>query len=344
MMNFALEWKKQTNFKQLEYNEFISKFQKVPDSYYVEKIDGMLGALVYAKGYAYFVTINDIKIVDLPVLDEYVECLSRNHAIKEAVLIGELVGVRNNTILPFPDLMSVVKTSRLPENKPLVQHYIYDVWSINSKRFTSYKESIEQIESYFRNRERIHIPKYVYGDIDDFKGLYAKAIRKAGIEGIVARLNDGKQNYKVKTTTSWDLVVYGIGNTKMKTWPRKHISYLKLAFIGPDGSFRSTSDVGTGFTHAERTKLYDYFKDKIISEEVDGEFFVKPEMVVEVKAWRWRIKQAPAYKFVRGKYLPLGNKMTVSLDMPSFVRERPDKSVNDVDVRIDQLGTGAEII
>jgi len=345
MMNFAAEWKKYVNFKQLEYNEFISKFQKVPDSYFIEKIDGMLGALIFVKGYTYFVTINNIKIIDLPVLEEYSDILSRNRTIKEIVLIGELVAVRNNLILPFPDLMSVVKMSRLVENKPLVQHYIYDIFSINSKRFTSYKESIEEITSHFRNTKRIHIPKYVYGGVDDFKDLYAKAIRKKGIEGVVARLDDGRDNYKIKTTTSWDMIVYGIGSTKMKSWPRKQISYLKLAFIGPDGTFRSSSDVGTGFTHAKRSELYDYFVGgkKIISDEINGEFFVKPEMVVEIKAFRWRIKQAPAYKFTRSKYVSLGSKLTISLDMPSFVRERPDKSVNDVDIRLDQLGTGAEI-
>ena len=49
MKNYSLEWKKYVNFKEISYNDFLVKFHEIKDAYYLEKIDGMLGALIYIK-------------------------------------------------------------------------------------------------------------------------------------------------------------------------------------------------------------------------------------------------------------------------------------------------------
>jgi len=335
MINFAADWKKSVNFKQVEYNDFISKFEKVPDSYFLEKIDGVLGAFTYAGGFAAFTTVNDIKITGLPVVDEYRTILERYNDFKHIVLIGELVAVKNNIILPFPELISVVKTSRLDRNKSLIHHYIYDVFSIDGKRSTSYRESMKFILENFQGASRIHIPKYVYGSIEDFKNLYTKSVVKEGIEGIVARLQDGKNNYKIKSSTTWDLALLGMGNRTMKSWGRDQAPYLITAFMGTDGTFRRTSDVGTGLTIKERQEFFKYVMDNKIM-EIKGEVFVPPERVVEVRASRWRHKQSLAYLWTGKEYRVIEKRDSIMLDMPSFLRARDDKSVNDYDVRLSQ--------
>lgn len=335
MMNFAAEWKKLSNFKQIEYNKFITKFEKVSDSYFLEKIDGILGGFTYANGFGTFATINDIKITNIPLIDEYKSILERA-ALSNVILIGELVAVRNNVILPFPDLMSVVKTSRHEANKPLIHHYIYDVFSINGNRSSSYKEAMQFILQNFQGAVRIHIPKYVYGGIEDFKHLYSKAITKQGIEGVVARLRDGRNNYKIKATTSWDVALLGMGGKTMKVWSRDQAPYLISAFMGPDGTFRRTSDVGTGFTIKARQDFFKYIMDNKV-QEIGGEVFVPPVKVIEVRAFRWRPKQSQAYLWDETEYKLVGKKDSISLDMPAFLRTRDDKKVNDYDVRLTQI-------
>ena len=338
MANYAAEWKKLVNFKQLDYNSFISKFENVSDSYFMEKIDGFLGALTYVNGFASFTTVNDIKISDLPVIEEYRSILQRRADLSHVVLIGELVAVRGNIILPFSDTQSIVKTSYLDKNKPLVHHYVYDIFSIDGRRISSYKEAMQFILQHFQGSTRVHIPKYTYGDIDDFKYLYTRAIRKRGVEGVVARLYDGKRNYKVKETTTWDVAVIGMGDKTMKVWSRDQAPYLICAFIGPDGTFRRTSDVGTGFTIKERQDFFSYIMSNKI-QEIGDEVFVSPVKVIEVRAFRWRIKQSPAYFWTGKEYKLIGKKDSISLDMPAFLRIRDDKKVNDRDVRLTQIGT-----
>jgi ATP-dependent DNA ligase len=336
MLNFAAEWKRSVNFKQVEYNDFISKFENVSDSYFLEKIDGILGALTYVDGFASFSTVNDIKIDNLPLIDEYKYILQRRGDLRHVVLIGELVAVKRNVILPFPELIGVVKTSRLEINKPLIHHYIYDIFSIDGKRSTSYKDSMQFILQNFQGASKIHIPKYVHGGIEDFKHLYAKSVTKEGIEGIVARLRDGKRNYKIKSSTTWDVALLGIGDKTMKSWSREQAPYLVTAFMGPDGTFRRTSDVGTGFSMKEREDFFNYVMHNKV-QEIGEEVFVPPEKVIEVRASRWRPKQSPAYLWTGREYKLVGKKASVSLDMPSFLRSREDKSVNDYDVRLTQI-------
>ena len=336
MINYAAEWKRSVNFKQVEYNDFISKFIKVSDSYFLEKIDGMLGAYTYVDGFGSFTTVNDIKITNLPLLDEYKLILQRKASLNHAVLIGELVAIKNNTILPFNDIMSVVKTSYHESNKPLVHHYIYDAFTIDGKRITSYKDAMKFILENFQGAVRIHIPKYVHGDIEDFKKLYAKAVTKQGVEGVVARLHDGKKNYKIKSTTSWDLAVIGMGDKTMKAWGRNQAPYLITAFVGDDGTFRRSSDVGTGFTISEREEFFRYIMSNKV-QEIGGEVFVPPVKVIEVRAFRWREKMTQSYLWTGKQYKLVGKKDSISLDMPSFLRVREDKKVNDYDVRLTQI-------
>jgi ATP-dependent DNA ligase len=334
--NFAAEWKQTVNFKQIEYNDFVSKFEKVTDSYFLEKIDGVLGAFTYVNGFGAFTTVNNIKISNLPTIDEYKSILQRNKDLNHIVLIGELVGVKNNVILPFPELISVVKTSRLDRNKPLIHHYIYDVFSIDGNRSTSYKESMKFILENFQGAKRIHIPKYVYGGIEDFKKLYAKSITKRGIEGIVARLNDGKDNYKIKSSVTFDVAIIGAGKVGMKAWKKKEIPYLIVAFLDKNGIFHISSSVGTGFTMKERQDFFRYMiRNKI--QETSGEVFVSPTRVIEIRGFRVRVRKAPSYSWNEKEYRYVGEKDSVILDSPSFIRERPDKSVNFRDIRLDQI-------
>ncbi len=341
MKNYALDWKHYVNFKEISYNDFLLKFHDLKNSkyiYYMEKIDGMLGALVYIRNNdIFFQTTTGAKIKDdLPVLNEYKYFLSKNKDIKEAIFLGELVAVKHNTILPFNQSQSIIKTSYIQENKPLIHHYLYDVWSINGKRF-SFPESIDFIKRTIDERQLlyIHIPKTSYGVLDNFRYLYSKSVGEIpGIEGIVIRSSE--KNYKVKPFSSFDLVVIGVGNVSMKTWDRNKVSYLVVAFVDNDGIFRTSSKVGVGFSEKERSNLFEYAqKNKV--QEMNGEIFIKPKLIIEAQWRRYLLRKMPSYKFKNGKYEYVGNLLSATMHMPSFLRFREDKKINDYDLRLDQI-------
>ncbi len=337
MKNYSLEWKKYVNFKEISYNDFLVKFHEIKDAYYLEKIDGMLGALIYIKDKdIFFQTTTGATIRDLPVLNEYKYFLDKNKSINEAIFLGELVAIKYNTILPFNQSQSVLKTSYIPENKLIIHHYWYDIWSVNGKRF-SYPDAIDFIRRNIDERQLsyIHIPKTSYGTIDNFRFLYSKSVgKKPGVEGIVVRTS--KRNYKVKPFSTFDLAVIGAGNTSMKTWSRNKISYLIVAFVDSNGYFRLSSKVGVGFTNQQRIDLFEYVqKNKV--QEYDGEIFIKPKLVAEVQWRRYLLSKMPSYRFKNGRYEYVGELLSSTMHMPSFLRMREDKKINDYDLRLEQI-------
>ncbi len=337
MINYALNWKKAVNFKQIELDEFIKKFPKLPTSIFLQKIDGILGAFVYEKGKeSYFSTVNNIVIKDLPVIYEY-ESVLKDADIKEAVLIGELVAVKAGHILPFPQTASVVKTSYREDNKSLIQHYVYDVWSLGERKITNFHEAFLFLAKNFtrKNSIRVHMPRAAAGGIDALEKVFREWIGKPGVEGVVARLPDGK-NYKIKPAMSVDLAIIGAGHERMPAWKKNQISYLITAFMDKDGVFRLSSKIGTGFSNMEREHLFEYVKTVSV-QSYNGEFFFKPTKVAEVQFDRYRFKVMPAYKWDEFRYIKVGSLLSTTLDMPRFLRFREDKEVNEYDVRLTQI-------
>jgi len=339
MENYALAWKKQMNFKQSAYDEFVEAFQKIPPSFFSQKVDGILGALVWKRGsLPYFVTVNNIKVTDLPVLYEYDKILRSIPNLDSAVVVGELVAMKAGTILPFPQTSSVVRTAYREENKPYIYHWLFDVYSLNGKRIKNYEEAVTFINNYFRKSSlKIRIPKIVRGDIRVFEKLFEETVSKQGFEGVVARLPN--RNYKVKKSFTADLAVIGFGSTKMPAWRKKQISYLITAFIAKDRTYRVSSKVGSGFTESERSELFEYCNanNAGVFSEATGDFFVKPGLIVEVKFDRFRVKVTKAFSYSKGKYNFVGEKPSVSLDLPRFIRIRTDKRPTPYDVRLSQI-------
>ena len=337
MTNYALVWKKDINFREISYDDFISKFYNIPNIFFLEKVDGLLGALVYKEGKKPFFQLTGGGVItDLPVLYEC-EIRLKRLKIREAVLIGELVAQKFSTILPINQTYSIVKTAyRKLEYQDLVHYYLFDIYSLNGKRF-DFKQSVNFMSKSFGRvgLPHIHIPKVYYGNIDLFRKLYNEVKDELGFDGVVIRDVKGN-NYRVKFTGTVDLVLIGAGHTEMKSWKKKQASYLLTSFIDSDGLFRSSSKVGTGFTFKERTSFFNYIKDSVLYEE-NGNFYVSPKIVVEVKFFRRRITSTPTYKFAKGRYDLVGSKKSVTLSHPGFERIRSDKKPDQYSCRLEQI-------
>jgi len=334
MINYAKEWKRHVAFRQVSYNDFVSI--DVGTAIFSAKVDGMLGAFVYRKGSRNFFQTTEAKqIFDLPVINEY-EIMLNKINISSAVIIGELVAQAKGVIFPFNETQSIVKTSYRLENKDLVHHYAVDVFSINGRRYT-YEQALSFL---FRNIGKVglphvHIPETRRGDLDTFRRMFLEYEHKRGFDGIVARNVKGR-NYKIKFTSTVDVAIIGAGHKEMPAWKKNQISYLLTAFIDRDGIFRTSSKIGTGFTDATRRMFYDYvMKNKLF--ERNGEIFVRPKKVVELKFYRFMIRNTPAYRFTGKDYVNVGKRKSITFSHPSFVRIRDDKVVDKEDVRLEQI-------
>jgi ATP-dependent DNA ligase len=336
MQNYSSTWKKQANFKQVSYDDFVTEYDNITNEHIMEKVDGMLGAFVYREGKeAFFQTTRGHIIDNIPAINEYGVRL-KNLGIKNIVIMGELVAIKGGTILPFNETMSIVKTFHRPANKDLIHHYPFDIFEVNGRKM-NFKESIKMLFSIIgvRGFTHIHLPKMVVGGIKEFREFYKYVHERPGYDGVVV-MDVGGKNIKVKFTNTVDLVVIGAGHVDMKAWQKDQISYLIPAFIDKRGYFRSSSKVGTGFDMSFRRKLYDYFnKNKLFQR--DGDLFVAPKMVIEVKFFRYRITKTPIFKYERNYYIGQGRDKSITFSHPSFQRVREDKSANKIDVRLEQI-------
>jgi len=334
-INYAAVWKNQLRLKELSYEDFVTEYHNISGAYYLAKMDGQLGAMIFRNEDARILSVNNIEIKNVPVLDEYRSVLLRNN-IKSAIIMGEVVAVKAGKILPFNRTESIVKTSYKPQNAPLVHHYAFDVIMINDKKVRSFPTAIGLIERFFRGRQgRIHVPDWTKGGIKEFRKLWTNIQNRVGIEGILVRMPDGRA-FKVKPHYTADLAVIGAGSTVMPAWKKGWISYLKTAWVDKDGIFLSSSNVGTGYTHAQRKFLFNEVQ-KTKVKDLGTEFLVPPERVIEVRYDRAHIKQMPTFQYVGGEYRQTGARSSITLVIPRFLRFRDDKSVNPIDCRPEQI-------
>jgi ATP-dependent DNA ligase len=332
MINFSTTWKKRVNLKEISYDDFVT--QPISKAFFLEKVDGILGVLVYKENeYIFFQSTTAKEIIDLPVLEEY-EKIFKKKGIYEAKIVGELVAKKGTNVLPFNTTQSVVKRFSEIANKKLIFHYPYDIISLNNSNPT-FKEAIKTISTLFKRRKYITIPTFNYGGLEEFRSLYRHTKKRQGFDGVVVRELKGK-NYKVKFTSTVDLVVIGIGEEGMRAWKKGQASNLLAAFIDKSGRFRISTKVGTGFTFKKRKEFFDYAKDNSLYKQ-NKIIFIKPKLIIEVKYLRARIVKMPIYNYVSDRYEKVGMDKSVTLAEPRFQRLRADKKPNKFDVRLEQI-------
>lgn len=335
MNNYALEWKDAVNFKQYSYDDFVTKYADISDTYYLEKIDGFLSPFIYNQdGKSFFQSTTGKQITDIPVIAQYEERLKKLK-VKSAVLVGELVAQKFGVILPFNQTQSIVKRFYVEENKFLIHHYLYDILYLDGKK-VPFPQAANFIWHYFRpEQSHIHVPEIQKGDLEVFRDFFNEALERTGREGVVVRFPNGRA-IKVKATNTFDVGVLGAGHISLPAWKKDQISYLITAFMDREGLFRLTSKIGSGYTNLQRSELFKNVQNVSLYQE-GGDFFIPPKLVIEVKSYRLFQTQVPCYEYKKGKYIFVGKRKGVMLSQPSFLRFRTDKSINKNDLRLEQV-------
>lgn len=167
-------------------------------------------------------------------------------------------------------------------------------------------------------------------------------------EGVVARSDRGL-TYKIKPTTSLDLVVIAFG--ERITGEVKQVRELQVGLVREDGTFQLVGSVGTGLSEDDRT----HWHARLSAIEAPSSFrlanregtlcrFVRPEIVVEVRVsdflssdgWDVPIRRM-SLAHDAGGWRAVGETRTAVLLHPVLLRERTDKSVDPGSVGLTQI-------
>lgn len=327
-----LKWKKDQGIISLTLDEMKeeAKDKKVIAE---QKIDGQSAILGYKEGEEpKFGSLRGVLSWDLPVLDELAR-LFKSKNIKQIKAVGELAGYENGKILPFRVTEHLIKNKEADKSK--IHWFPYQILEINGEKlpddFESYKKNWPELKRIFKGSNHVH-PVQSSESVDQ---AWNKYVEKKKDEGIVVRLSNNKV-YKVKPLFTYDLVIIAVGDKRGKNWPKKKIGNVLVAFMDKDKIFRTAGEIGTGWSDAEARELYSWAKKNKTGED-DHYVWVKPKKIMEVQWERSNIRETKAYKYSKGKYEPVGKKLSGTIVKPRFIRYRTDKSVNPSDLRLTQI-------
>jgi ATP-dependent DNA ligase len=218
-----------------------------------------------------------------------------------------------------------------------VRFGVFDILSMNGSDVESApKEKSELIAQIVRgNSEVFVIQQHVFTSRKEILEFYTSA-KQDGAEGVIVRI-PSSITYKIKQILSLDLVILGFaeGSGDRKGMLRE----LLLGFALGDDRYQIVTKCGGGFSDADRKGLLVQL-DKLATPseytEVSGAktafVFVRPEVVVEIscldlinETTDGPVRKACLSFDSKNGYSSEGNRPTLSVISPNFVRIRTDK-------------------
>lgn len=314
------------------------------------KIDGEFTLAVCDESEACTVNPGGTVRTGLPLLEELRQQLGR-HGIRRAQIVGELYVNRSDR---RPRVHDVVQVARRPESQVEVDSLCFAVFDIaaidGAPPPTGCAALVALIEKLFAGGQRVDpVETRVLHSAQEVEALFEQWVEGEGAEGLVARSDEFGQ-FKIKPRHNLDVAV--IGFTEGMDDRAGMLHDLLVAVMRPEGLLQVLGRVGGGFTDDERRDWLSDLKDTGADSEyteVNDQVayqFVRPERVIEMSCLdlivqntrgatidkmvlRW---DAPAFTYRTIRRLPLCNPIS-----PQFVRLREDKTVNPVDIRLQQV-------
>ncbi|NER39078.1 MAG: hypothetical protein F6J93_34855 [Oscillatoria sp. SIO1A7] len=334
--------------------------QKIPtDNYHISrKIDGEFTVLLFDGESAITVNPGGTVRTGLDFMAEAASLLKKA-GIKQAAIAGELY-VQPDEDKTRPRVRDVMAIARKPENESELKRLkfaAFDIMECDKKPYPVYADAWKAIEAIFGKGENIHPVETAIGEKPArIKEYFEQWVEVEGAEGVVVR-GQSSGIFKIKPRHNIDAIVLGFTEG---TGDR--IGMLHDVLVGimrKDETFQLLTHVGGGFTEQMRQILLSTLKDIVVDSEYSevnsdrvAYRMVEPKYIIEISCldliaettkqktvdkmvldWNGSQKR---YEVVRR--IPLANVIS-----PQFVKIREDKSVNPVDLRIEQITDLVEV-
>ncbi len=314
------------------------------------KIDGELWYCIIDEGDAWFANPKGrVFYGTLPVLDE-IRKTAAARAEGPTLVVGELFAIRKGGRPRHDDLASALGGEAAAE-VARVGFMPFDLLDGGDAETPApsgdYGERLATLRRLFAGGKRCQVIK-----TEEIEGapairqMYDDLVATDKAEGLVLRRPDGRI-YKLKPIYTLDAVV--VGYTERVEEPGK-IRSMALAMMREDGQLQLIGSCGN-MSGEMRETIY----QKISPHPANADFrhashdgalyrFVEPTLVIEIKVTDILAEEGDGepirrmvFEWRDGNYHATRPMPGVSILHPVFVRERPDKTFDAVDVRIAQL-------
>ncbi len=308
------------------------------------KVDGELWFAIKREGEVALVAYNGRCIQGVPVVKELEKQLKD---VKTAIIPGELFALAGKG---RPRVGNVASALGDDEKAKTLGFKAFDVLECDGEDYLykGYNERFEILEKHFKDGKRSCLVTTAVGEKSDASDYFDEWVNSEKFEGLVVRSEQGI-TYKIKPFVTIDCVVMAYG--ERQEGGRAQVRELTVALMRDDGTFHILGTVGNGFGETGRAEWH----DRLSKIQMDSTFrmanregtlcrFVKPEIIVEVKASdivdtdsRENPVRRMALKYDEKKgWSALGTMPIVSMIHPVLLRERTDKEVDLQSVGLDQ--------
>ncbi len=299
--------------------------------------DGERAFLIRHRGYAY---------TGLPCLEQAKQIFDAA-GIRQALIPGELF-VRKAELerTRVFDVISLTKSPKTDADLAALSFSPFDILRLNDETFTDYVQIRERLDTLFESTSLSPPPMIKTQEIKDIESFYDLWVGSRNAEGLMIR-SDLTFRYKLKAQHTTDAVIIGYTADDEQT----SITSVLTALLNDDNTLQVLAAVEKGFSDLDKTQLYDQLREQPAESdylEVSGFqtpfLMVQPKVVIEFSATDMvaeRHNGLPIRKATLSlkdnKYRLLRSSQFASLRHCKFIRFRSDKSVNPIDLRINQI-------
>ena len=336
----------------------ISKIIPTDDYHISRKIDGEFTVLLFDGESVITVNPGGTVRTGLDFMAEAARLLKKA-GIKQATIAGELY-VQPDEDKTRPRVRDVMAIARKPENESEVKRLkfaAFDIMECDKKPYPIYADAWNAIAAIFGQGKNIHPVETAIGEKPaHIKEYFEQWVEVEGAEGIVVR---GKSSgiFKIKPRHNIDAIVLGFTEGTGDRTDMLHD--VLVGIMRKDETFQLLTHVGGGFTEKMRRNLLSTLQDIVVDSEYSevnsdrvAYRMVEPKYIIEISCLDliaestkqktvdkmvldWNASQK-RYEVIRR--IPLANVIS-----PQFVKIREDKSVNPVDLRIEQITDLVEV-
>lgn len=306
------------------------------------KIDGVMAYAVCRKGEAVLVGARGRDLSELSCVKQLAKTV-KAAGIDSMTLVAELYAPAENGRPRVYDVLSALADSSKAANLRLAP---FDIVELGGEPFKSshYKEIHAKLAAIFKDDALRPVEMKTATSADEVMAIYDEWVADEGAEGLVVH-SEAPIIWKIKPRHTVDAAV--IGYTSGEDFVRD----LLFAVRHEDGTFQIFGVASNGLADEQRHVLW----EKLSGMSVESDFIqtdshgiafrmVRPELVFEMsfgdllaETSGGKIKYNPVLEFDGEKWIPKGRVPGVSAIFPVVDREREDKTVEPVNVRVSQL-------